>query len=135
MLDQVIVKYMDLSAEKHRFLWDIFLNGSVMPFANKLRVCGVIADKINLKFNANPFHMLSNFRNGFAHNRLNSDPLIVASRNDEDSDVGHYTFTIVSGSGKATRYKREEALEEFEKHYNECMETLVKLLKTLSLRD
>lgn len=68
--------------------------------------------------------------NAFAHHPSDSHPVLVVGKTPDD-DESHYELQILSNSGKRSRKRREDALDEFNSSHALAKSSLVLLLDTI----
>jgi hypothetical protein len=89
-----------------------------------------ISQKLDIKLKHDSMHKIVSFRNAFAHHGLNSHPTISVGKT-PDEDQQYYMLQIITQSGKTKRIRREEALKEFNNHYEIAKESLLELLEKI----
>ena len=130
LLNQVIHKYSSPRKEAFDFFWNILLDSSIIPLGSKIKLVMAISQELDIKLKHDSLHKIVSFRNAFAHHSLNSHQTIFVGKN-PDEDQHYYMLQIITQSGKTKRIRREEALREFNNHYEIAKESLVELLEKI----
>ncbi|MGH9972212.1 MAG: hypothetical protein ACREBG_31080 [Pyrinomonadaceae bacterium] len=116
MLNQVIEKFCGPRREAFPFFWNVGLDSSIMPVGGKVKAAMAIAQELDVKLDGDALHKLVALRNAFAHHRTNSHPTMFVGKTTQD-DESHYMLQIISNSGKISRKRRADALNEFNTAY------------------
>ena len=127
LLTQVIEGYCGPRKDRFDFFWSILLDSSIMPLGGKVRAVSAIAQQLKFTVKASQLHNILSLRNAFAHHDTSSHPLMVVGSTPAQNS-SHYQLHIISPSGKVTRKKREEALEEFRAAYEAAKMNLVEFI-------
>ncbi len=126
ILNQVIEKFCAPRREAFPFFWNIVLDSSIMPVGSKAKVAMAIAQELGVKLDGNALHKLIALRNAFAHQATDSHPTVFVGKTPAD-DQSHYILQVISSSGKISRKRRDDALDEFNSTYGIAKKSLVDL--------
>jgi hypothetical protein len=127
IINQIIEAFCEPRQEPFMFFWNVILDSSIMPFGSKVRVVMAIAQEMNVKLDQNSIHTVMSLRNAFAHHPSDSHPVMVVGKTPAE-DASHYELQILSSSGKLSRKRRKDAVDEFNSSYNLAKVSLVGLL-------
>jgi hypothetical protein len=130
ILNQIIEAFCEPRQEPFMFFWNVILDSSIMPMGSKVKVVAAIAQEMNVKLDQKSIHSVMALRNAFAHHPLDSHPVLVVGKTLAE-DESHFQLQILSNSGKLSRKRRKDALDEFNSSYNLAKASLVGLLDTV----
>lgn len=134
LMNQVIEGYCGPRKDRFDFFWSILLDSSIMPLGGKVRAVSAIAQQLKFKVDASQLHNILSLRNEFAHQDTSSHPLMVVGRTPEQNS-SHYQLHIISSSGRVSRKKREEALEQFRAAYKAAKMNLVEFIGVVKVHN
>ncbi len=124
LLNQVIAYYCAPANERFMLFWNVVLDSSVMTIGSKAKVSMAIAQELGFKLNQKAIHKVMALRNAFAHHKTESHPVVAG-------DSVYYDLLIISQSGRISRQRRQDALDEFKTYYTEAKDSLVSLLEII----
>jgi hypothetical protein len=101
-----------------------------MPMGSKVKVVAAIAQEMNVKLDQKAIHGVMALRNAFAHHPLDSHPVLIVGKTPAE-DESHFQLQILSNSGKLSRKRRKDALDEFNSSYKLAKASLVRLRDTV----
>lgn len=128
MLNQVIEKFCCPRREAFPFFWNVVLDSSIMPVGGKVKAARAIAQELDVKLDGDALHKPVALRNAFAHHHTNSHPTMFVGKTPQD-DESHYMLQVISNSGKISRKRRVDALNEFNTAYGIVKQSLIDLLR------
>jgi len=131
LLNQIIERYCSPRKEVFSFFWQVVLDSSVMPLGAKVKVAMAVSQQIDFKLKADPIHKLVSFRNAFAHHAIDAHPTLIISQNPEQDEL-HHMLHVISSSGKTSEIRRDNALKEFDKHFEQSKQSLLDLLASVN---
>lgn len=126
LLNQIVVSYCGPRKEAVEFMWSVVLDTSVMSIGAKVKIVMAVAQEIRFKLRKDALHTVMSLRNAFAHHATDSHVVFAIGAKPEDMHVYHQLW-ILGSSGKISRKRRDEALEEFNLAYRVAKESLVEL--------
>ncbi len=130
MLNQVIEKFCSPRREAFSFFWEVVLDSSIMPVGSKVKAAMAIAQELDVKLDGDALHKLVALRNAFAHHGIDSHPTVFVGKTPQD-DQAHYMLHIISNSGKISRKRRVDALDEFNSAYGIAKQSLIDLHRSI----
>jgi hypothetical protein len=101
-----------------------------MSIGAKIKVAMAVAQEMRFKLNKDALHNVISLRNAFAHHASNAHPVLAIAAKPEDTH-SYLQLWILGSSGKISRKKRHEALQEFNQVYRLAKESLVQLKDTI----
>ena len=132
LLNQIIYNYSSPREEARLFFWYILLDTAVIHLGAKIKVVKTIAKELQ-HYNSKKYSSLNKvieYRNAFAHHGLQSHPTSAVSKT-SDKDEQNFMLHILQGSGNLKKISREEALENFNKHFEIAKNQLVQLNESI----
>jgi len=126
ILNQIILNYSAPRKDAFSFFWDILLDSSIMALGSKVRVAMAISQELKIKLKQDSLHKVLSYRNAFAHHSLNSHPTLAIGKTPDD-DRSFYSLQVMTNSGKTERKSREDALKEFNNHFEIAKKSLLEL--------
>jgi len=130
ILNQIIEVFCEPRQEPFMFFWNVILDSSIMPMGSKVKVVAAIAQEMNVKLDQKSIHGVMALRNAFAHHPLDSHPVVTVGKTPAE-DESHFQLQILSNSGKLSRKRRKDALDEFNSSYKLAKASLVGLRDTV----
>ena len=113
------------------FFWEVLLDSSVLPLGSKVKVVLAISQELGVTLNQDILYKVISYRNAFAHHATYAHPVIVVAKTPEEA-TSYNMLYILKASGKIQKMKREDAFEDFDKHYAKAHEKLVQIIQLIN---
>lgn len=130
VLNQIIEKYCKPRKEAFYLFWSVILDSSIIQLGAKVKIAMAISQELDVKLDQNALHQLISYRNAFAHHAINSHPTVVMGKIPEDNEL-YYSLQVIKQSGKIEKKRRGEAIEEFNKYFEQAKCSLLNLLEAI----